>query len=49
MIQATGDIGTQWTLDLSNGIVEKDCKEHGLNMEDAMDHSRWMCDGKISK
>jgi len=22
-------------------IVEKDCKAHGLNREDAMDHSRW--------
>jgi len=22
-------------------IVEKDCKAHGLNSEDAMDHSRW--------
>jgi len=22
-------------------IVEKDCKVHGLNREDAMDHSRW--------
>jgi len=21
--------------------VEKDCKAHGLNREDAMDHSRW--------
>jgi len=23
-------------------IVEKDCQVHGLNREDAMDHSRWM-------
>jgi len=23
-------------------IVEKDCRARGLNMEDAMDHSRWM-------
>jgi len=22
-------------------IVEKDCRAHGLNTEDAMDHSRW--------
>jgi len=22
-------------------IVEKDCKAHGLNREDAMDRSRW--------
>ena len=25
MIQATGDIGTQWILDLCNGIVEEEC------------------------
>jgi len=25
MIQTTGDIGTQWILDLCNGIVKKDC------------------------
>ena len=22
--------------------MEKDCQAHGLNREDAMDHSRWM-------
>ena len=22
-------------------IVEKDCRAHGLNVEDAMNHSRW--------
>ena len=25
MIQATGDIGTQWILDLCNGIVKEGC------------------------
>jgi len=25
MIQATGDIGTQWILDLCNSIVKEDC------------------------
>jgi len=25
MIQATGDIGTQWILDLCNGIVKNGC------------------------
>jgi len=25
MIQATGDIGTQWLLDLCNGIVKEGC------------------------
>jgi len=25
MIQATGDIGTQWLLDLCNGIVKDGC------------------------
>ena len=25
MIQATGDIGTQWILDLYNGIAEEGC------------------------
>ena len=25
MIQSTGDIGTQWILDLCNGIVKEDC------------------------
>jgi len=25
MIQATGDIGTQWILDLCNGIVKQGC------------------------
>jgi len=25
MIQATGGIGTQWILDLCNGIVKEDC------------------------
>jgi len=28
MIQATGDIGTQWILDLCNGIVKEDCIPH---------------------
>ena len=25
MIQATGDIGTQWILDLCNGVVKEGC------------------------
>jgi len=25
MIQATGDIGTQWIMDLCNGIVKEGC------------------------
>ena len=27
MIQATGDIGTQWVLDLCNGIVKEGCTQ----------------------
>ena len=26
---------------LGERFVEKDCKAHGLNREDAMDHSKW--------
>jgi len=29
MIQATGDIGTQWILDLCNSIVKKGCIPEG--------------------
>ena len=33
MIQATGDIGTQWLLDLCNGIVKEGCIPEDWKME----------------
>ena len=47
MIQATGDTGTQWILDLcktkgkTKEVVREDCQARKLNKEDAMDRCKW--------